>query len=247
LPYPNAKAACVAQCIDLFNHSSETEPPGSPEEYCNANARVSTNFDENTCYEDACTSGGTLLADFFDPRRYQEPVKWIDLINASAAGNDLTRTSPTNGVFDSGGASAQTIEGGDGWVEFEVTEKDKSHFLGLSKDVGADTDPSEVGIQFGIDLAADGKVWIAEDGVALGDFVGTYEAGDRFRVVVKDNLDGTASITYFRLIGPCAPGTPCNGTTIGSSPTMASYPLRVDAALGYEGATLKNVTLVRIQ
>jgi hypothetical protein len=247
LPYGDAKAACVAQCIDLVNHGGEAEPAEGAEKFCQANARVSTNFDKNSCYDNACSDGGTLRPDFVDPRRAQEPVKWIDLLGASAAGNDLTRTLPTDGSFDAGGASAQTITHGDGWVEFEAGENDMGHFIGLSPDVGTDADPSQSDIAFGMRLGAGGNIVIIEDGAPVGGSVGPYSAGDRFRVQVEDNLDGTASVSYFQLSGSCTPGTVCSGTVIATAVKDATYPLRVDASLAAEGATLKNVTLVRIQ
>ena len=247
LPYGDANAACVAQCIDLVNHGGGAEPPGGAEAFCQTHAHVSTNFDKNSCYDNACSGGGTLRSDFVDPRRAQEPVKWIDLIGTSAAENDLSRTLPTDGTFDAGGASAQTIAQGDGWVEFEAGENDKGHVVGLSPDVGTDGDPTPSDVAFGLRLGGGGKVAIFEDGAQVGGSLGSYSAGDRFRVQVKDNLDGTASVSYFQLSGPCTPGTVCNGAVIGTSVKSATYPLRVDASLASEGATLKNVTLVRIQ
>jgi hypothetical protein len=245
--YADANAACVAQCIDLVNHGGGQEPPGGADAFCQANAHVSTNFDKNSCYDDACSGGGTLRSDFVDPRRAQEPVKWIDLVGASVTGNALSRTLATDGLSDAGGASAQTIAHGDGWVEFEAGENDKGHVLGLSPDVGTDADPSPTDIAFGIRLSKVGKVAIVEGDTQVGAAMGTYSPGDRFRIQVKDNLDGTASVSYVQLIGPCTPGTVCSGSVIATSANSAKYPLRVDASLGQEGATLTNVTLVRIQ
>ena len=90
--------------------------------------------------------------------------------------------------------------------------------------------------------------------------IGTYNAGDRFRVRVTDNNDllpHTATITYTRLTAPCTPAPPgtappgvlvCPEIQIGSQTASSpSYPLRVDASLNQLGATLTNVTLVRIK
>jgi hypothetical protein len=245
--YADADAACVDQCIDLLNHAGAPEPQGGVDAFCHAKAHVSTNFDKNSCFDNACSGGGTLRSDFVDPRRAQEPVKWIDLIGTSATDNNLTRTLASDGMFDAGAASDQTITHGDGWVEFETGENDKGHALGLSPDLGTDNDPSQSDIAFGIRLGGGGKFTIVEGGVSMGGALGTYSPGDRFRVQVKDNLDGTATVSYFQLSGPCTPGTVCNGSVVATSATSAKYPLRVDASLGAEGATLNNVTLVRIQ
>jgi hypothetical protein len=80
--------------------------------------------------------------------------------------------------------------------------------------------------------------------------VSTYNAGDRFRVRATDNNDDphTATITYTKLTAPCTPGTVCAEVQIGSQTAPSpSYPLQVDASLRDEGATLTNVTVVRIR
>ena len=179
--YADANAVCVAQCIDLVNQEDGPEPPGGAEAFCQANAHVSTNFDKNSCFDNACSGGGTLRPDFVDPRRAQEPVKWTDLIGTSASGNSLTRTAPTNGIADAGAASEQTITHGDAWVEFEAGENDAGHFIGLSLDVGKDLDPSQADIAFGIRLgetSRDGDR-TEEVGVPQRIFHETVRAADR--------------------------------------------------------------------
>jgi hypothetical protein len=249
VPYANSVAACVAQCIDLLNHDPDgIEPQGSVEAYCQANARLSTHFESSTCWPDACTSAGTLKPDFVDPRRTQEPVKWIDHIGTSASGNTLTRIAPTTTGFDAGAASAQTITHGDGWVEFEAGENTFGHILGFSPDVGPDTDPTELNIGFAIRLKSNGEITIHEGAVEVTASLGSYVAGDRFRVRLTDNHDGTATISYTRLNGACTPGTICDETVLATQTNPGpSYPLRVDASLGAEGSSLANVTLVRIR
>ena len=76
---------------------------------------------------------------------------------------------------------------------------------------------------------------------------GAYSVGERFRVTVTDHADGTAAITYSRIVGPCVPGMPCSETVFhGSARNPATYPFRVDASLRDEGATLTDVRIVRI-
>ena len=62
--------------------------------------------------------------------------------------------------------------------------------------------------------------------------------------------DKTATITYTKLDDPaaCVIGTKCAETEIATQ-TMASpnYPLRITASFREPGATLANVTLVRIK
>ena len=273
VPYKDANDVCVAQCIDLINHGDGPEPEGGAESFCQLNARVSTNFDKTTCFENACSSGGTLLPNFVDPRRTQEPVKWVDLIGTTPTGNTLTRTLPTSNPvnFDAGAASDQLIMKGDAWVEFEAAENNQGHAVGLSAvpvlpgGVPVDGDPSLKDIDFAIVLRTDGNVYIFEGGTKIigpgvNGSIGTYNAGDRFRVRVTDNNDllpHTATITYTRLTAPCTPAPPgtappgvlvCPEIQIGSQTASSpTYPLRVDASLNQAGATLTNVTLVRIK
>ena len=255
-PHADATAVCVAQCKDLFNFG-EGPAPSNVTQFCLDHAKVSTNFNKSTCFDEACENG-TLKSDFADPRRIPEPVIWHDLIGTAAPGNQLMRTAPTTGNddvdYNAGAASKQVIGKGDGWVEFEAAENDLGHVVGLSEscDGCTDDDPSIFDVQFGISLNLDGRVYVIESGVfVLGPDVnnsfGTYAAGERFRVVVTDNNDGTATVSYFRVTGSCSPGTPCPTAFLVSHIGPASYPFRVDASFRQQNATVANATLVRIQ
>ena len=127
--YDDPQAVCVAKCIDLVIDNHEPEEAVA---FCEANAKVSTNIN-NVCFTNACSNGGTPLMPFEDPRRPQEKVQWIHVLgNAQAAGPDLSKVGGVdNATFDSGAASNQAIPQGDAWIEFEVTENDKSHVIGL--------------------------------------------------------------------------------------------------------------------
>lgn len=254
--YADANAVCVAKCVDLANQS-DIEPPGGAQTWCQANAKVSTNFDKHTCFPNACSNGGTPNMPFADPRRAQEPVKWAELGgDATASGNSLSKLTGTGmpgSPFDSGAASdkTQSIGHGDAWVEFSAAETGVSHVLGVSHDDGnGDTDPSLADIGFAISLNYDGNVYILENGASvISQPMGTYAPGDRFRIRIKDNNDGTATISYTRLDnGPCAVGTMCSETTFATQTQPSpKYPLRIDASFREPGATLSNVTMVRIQ
>ena len=177
---------------------------------------------------------------------------WGDLIGVSAGGSSLMRTAPTTGNFDAGAAAAQAIARGDAYLEFGAAETTLTHVAGLSAIVGSDIDPSLADIDFAISLNLDGRYFVLEHGALVpgpdvGGSFGTYSAADRFRVTLHDHSDGTADVAYSKLIGACMPRTPCAETvfrTVTGSP--AHYPLRADASFREVGATLTNVTLVRI-
>jgi hypothetical protein len=245
--YANGNEACIAKCKDLFN----VEGSSVGETFCEQHAHVSTNFDPNGgCYSDVCSPGGTPH-DFIDPRRQQELVIWDapTLKKAEANGNTLTRTDPADGFYSAGGASKQRITTGDAWVEFEAGQTQMGHVLGVSFDDGSvDTDPSFADIDFGISLDFDeSKVFIIENGAIVAGPFDPYEANERFRIRIQDNndVDHTATITYFRL--DCD-NSGCLETQFASqiAATGPKYPLRVDASLLNEFASLANVTMVRI-
>ena len=266
--YADANAVCVAKCKDLIYTGPPPFPPNISD-YCTANARASTNFAEHVCFANGCSNDGTPDTNFWDRRRDPEPVKWHapSLIGTQPIENSLKRLAPTSvgnaAPFNAGAASAQLITKGDGWVEFEANETNMSHVLGLSAncaDVSAcpDQDPGLNDIGFAIKLDNDKRVYLIESGNVLtgpgvnGSYGSYYSAsaslaGERYRVRFKDNFDGTATISYWQVLGQCLVGVACADKLIathdGPSP---KYPLRVDASLREQNATLVNVTLVRI-
>jgi hypothetical protein len=245
--YVDPKAVCVAKCIDLVL-DGDYEPEEGAEAFCEANAKISTNVN-NVCFTNACSNGGTPLMPFDDPRRPQEKVQWIDLLGtAQAVGPDLSKVGGLDdGTLDSGAASNQAIAHGDAWIEFEVTENDKSHVIGVKTIIGGpDIDPSPADIAFALSLNYDGFVYVLENGASyISPPIEQYVPQQRFRIKITDNNDGTASISYWRLNGPCAVGTICNETQIATQTQPSpAYPLRISTSFREPGATLKDVTIV---
>ena len=244
--HPNSTAVCVALCQDLFHGGASNVPPSQASlTWCASNARLSTNYPADGCIDGACSMGALDLP--FDPRRSPEHVIWQDFTGAHDGGgtSTLTREALTSGMWDAGAASKQTIEGGDGYVEFTATETTLARMGGLSSGAPPDTDVNFANIGWGIDLFSNGEISIFESGELISTF-GPYTAGEKFRVKVKDKFNGFAEISYARIIGPCDDGSPCNEAVFYTSETTAAYPIRVDASLFDEGATLTEVRLVFI-
>jgi hypothetical protein len=258
--HADATAVCAAKCEDLTYFSDGPYPADIPA-FCAANARPSTHFPATGCFDNACSEGGTLRPDFADPRRIPEAVVWRDLIGASAVGSNLTQVSPTTtgNVFAAGAVSQQWVTGNDAYVEFEAIENNLSHVAGFAQVSAAcpfpctDSDPGYADIAFALSLNFDGRVYALESGALIpgpdiGQSFGTYAAGERFRVRVKNNFNGTATVSYTRIVGACVPGSPCNETVLFSHAVpSAVYPLRVAAAFREQDATLAQVSIVRIQ
>ena len=258
VPYATLTKACIAKCTDLVNQNGVIPDIGASA-YCEANVKLATNSDPDMCVPGACTSGGNPNLNWVDPRRQPEPVKWIDHIGTSDNGgtNDLERTDPTTGTmtvdFNAGAASAQTIKSGDAWVEFAAGDgTDKVHVLGVRESCAdpfncPDLDPHIETVGYAIDLNSDGMVYVLEPDPSGGPFLVqttglAYTLGERFRVRVTQNIDGTATISYSRLVGG-VDQAPFHITT-SSTP---NYPLRVDTTFREQGARISDVTLVRIK
>jgi hypothetical protein len=254
-PYEDADAVCAAYCTDIFRPGFPEIPPDPlVAAFCAERSHASTNAPIDDCQGGACTPAGALRADYDDPRRRPEAVRWRDGVGVATSGvfdNFLTKTGPGTGGFDSGAASVQAITNGDGYFEFTAARVDTARAAGLSVGDGPDGDPTLAGIGFAVRLSPAGDVFIHENGVELvggnpnGSFA-TYAANDRIRVSVTDNHDGTATIGYALIPALCGAGPLCPEVPLRTA-GPASYPFRVDASLRTPGATLDDVRVVRIK
>jgi hypothetical protein len=256
--YVDANAACVAKCKDLMNNS-EIPAPGGIDAFCASNAHVSTNFPLHSCFEGACSDGGTFDLNYPDPRRNAELIMWNDTAGTSAAGNNLTRTAAEDSStgtppgFNAGAWSGQPITSGSAFVDFEAGAPNLDAILGVSfvscvdPQTCPDSDASAADIDYGITLHADGNFYVIEKGVPIATPFGTYSQNDIFRIRVIDQLDGNALIEYATVPNACIPGQPCPDNVFHTSSTLSKYPLRVDASIRKQNSTLQNVTIVRIQ
>ena len=255
--YGTADALCVAQCEDFFatTDAQGNVIPNSPPDpatvaWCAAHAHASTNFPELPAtpnpYTGACSAAGMFDTAFGDPRKLPEPIVWENLVGTSASGSTLTKTAGTAN-FDSGGVSTQTIDVADGYVEFTAPDNTTAKIVGLTTGPpGADTDASANALNFGVGLSFNGQVFVYENGNAIGP-LGAYLAGDRFRVTVHDNFDGTATVSFSTVTGTCNPGSACNETVFSTGTMTGAYPFHVDASLYSPGTTITNVQIVRIE
>ena len=244
-------AVCTALCLDLFSAEDQNVPPtAEAEAFCASAARLATNFPTSGCFDGVCSTTGGLITPFADPRRIPEPVDWINEVGVMAVGGSLTRTAPFTGNFDAGASSMQLINqvitGGDAYVEFTATETNRTRIAGLSSGPPPPGGIQFADINFGIEFFNTGEMFVVENGSAVSSF-GAYNPGEKFRVKLRDNFDGTAAVSYARIIGPCVDGSMCNENVFHPSTNTATYPVRVDAMFQDVGATLTEARIVRIR
>jgi hypothetical protein len=190
---------------------------------------------------------GGLRLTFDDPRRHPEPVAWTNLDGVRPTGGTLTRTAPTTGFADAGASSSQLIAGGDGYLEFTLRETVTARAAGLSSGAPPAGGIEFTDIGFGILVFPGGEIHVIQNGLSVGTF-GFYIGGDRFRVKLRDNFDGTAAVSFARVTGPCVDGSPCSEAVIEPPGSYtATYPVRVDAMIREENGTITDARIVRIR
>ena len=147
---------------------------------------------------------------------------WTHDVGVRVSGSSLIKTAAVG--WNSGAISANTLEAGDGAMEFTATEVNTTRVAGLSD---GDVNQGWEDIAFGIKVRDDATIEVVESGTSRGTF-GSYAAGDRFRVEVVSGV-----VTYAQ-----------NDSVFYASTLAPSYPMVVDTALYSAGATLTDVVLV---
>jgi hypothetical protein len=158
-------------------------------------------------------------------RASDQAVIWTDILNATAIGNSLQKTSGCDGCEDGGASSQPAISQGDGFVEFTVGEADTFWVGGLSH---GDDSTTIADVDFAWRFNGGGWADVLEGGLYQSGGDTPYAAGDVFRVAVVGG-----KIQYSR-----------NGTLLRESQTaVPQYPLLLDVSLGSLGATVQNARI----
>ena len=152
-------------------------------------------------------------------------VIWTNVVNASANGNTLTKSSGGNG-WNAGASSLQFIQSGKAFVEATVAQSNVNAMFGLSK---GDSNQHFNDIDFTIYMHTSGQVFVFRNGSNLASPT-TYTAGDVLRVEV----DG-ANVLFKK-----------NGTTFHTLNNVInanSYPLIVDTTIFSTSASIQNAKM----
>jgi hypothetical protein len=151
----------------------------------------------------------------------EEPVVWTNAVGVTASGSDLTKTGGAG--WDAGASSTRAIQSGDGYMEVTVAEVVLSRIAGLSR---GDTDQTKADVDYGVEISADGLLYVWENGVQRSSGV-AYAVGDVIRVGVEGGV-----VRYYR-----------NDTLLYTSTVPPTYPLLLDTSLFETNATLKKASL----
>jgi hypothetical protein len=149
-------------------------------------------------------------------------VVWSSLVNVTASGNSLTKSSGCDGCVDAGAHSRQEIAAGDGYLEFTASETSSWRSIGFK---GGNPGVNTSEIHFAISLKPDGVVEVRERGMLRTNT--TYVRGDVFRIALM-----AGAIRYYK-----------NGRLLYISGLPPAYPLLVGASLQSRGATVTNAII----
>ena len=184
-----------------------------------------------TFYSSALAPGFPLVVDtsLYTPGATIDDVvlvatsfEWENAVGVAVDGRDLTKTIA--GVWNGGASSVQTLEA-DGFLEFTTAENTTGKMIGLSSD---DSSQHYSDIDFALYLKANGSVAVYEGGLLRAASIGSYVAGDRFRIAVLGGV-----VTYSQ-----------NGSVpLYTSTSTPSFPLRADTSFLTPGGTVRDVRL----
>ena len=148
-------------------------------------------------------------------------VVWTQLVNATATGPTIAKSGGQAQLDDAGGASAQSITAGDGWLELTVGDPAPFRMAGLALPHAG---TSESAIDFAFHLQA-GRADVYERGAWKAD--NTAVAGDLLRIDVAGGI-----VTYSK-----------NGSAVYTSAATPAYPLLASASLIDAGAAVDDARL----
>src|SRR6185503_8801243 len=158
--------------------------------FCLNHAKVSTNSGDvfaALCVIPDEDFDDPTLPQNTDPRRNPELVRWTDRVGVTASPapffDKLVRTAATSQppAFNAGATSTQVITRGDAFVEFTALGGMTERAVGFGQGL---VEAGVSGWVFGLDASNGGNVVLVENG-QFTSFLGTYVAGDRFRIAIE--------------------------------------------------------------
>jgi hypothetical protein len=153
-----------------------------------------------------------------------EPVVWTSPVNVTVAGNAITKNAGCNGCSDAGAVSQQSIQSGDGAVEFTVSAK-AALTVGLSTGNPGMTLNE---IDFGLRFAPGNVVQVRESGRRKA--VWRFPAGATHKIAIE-----SGAVKYY-----------LDGAVKYTSRSPVTYPLLVDTVLWTVGGAVKDAVMTTV-
>lgn len=153
----------------------------------------------------------------------QTPVEWTDLVNVSADGNTLTKTSVSPSL--EGGASSLQIIFEDGAISVHVDQTNTTRMFGFS---ASNLDAGYQTIDYAFLLSGNGGIYVYESGDLKNNVpLGNYAIGDQLSV------ERTGDVIEYKQ----------NGLVVYTSDVSFSGPLLVDTFLYENNARIHNAMI----
>jgi RHS repeat-associated protein len=150
-------------------------------------------------------------------------VSWSNGVGVSISGDNLTRTMAGDS-WSAGARSSQSITSGDGYLEFTVSETNKTRSVGLTNDTSHNMISYQY-INYGFFLNENGQLLTHEGFTTYGSF--TYATGDKLRVSIEGGV-----VKYRK-----------NGILLRTSTVAPTYPLYAGAAIYSNSGTVTNAVI----
>ncbi|MFL6214632.1 MAG: fibronectin type III domain-containing protein [Blastocatellia bacterium] len=149
-------------------------------------------------------------------------VVWTGMVNCTASGNGLQKTSGRDDTPDAGARSQQSLVSGDGYLQFTAQETNKLRFCGLTRNPAV---PDFLGIDYMIKLNDFAIAEVREANVYKWEV--PYTTGDVFRIAVEGG-----GVKYYK-----------NGTAFYTSTRAVGYPLTTAASFIALSGTITNAVM----
>ena len=164
---------------------------------------------------------GTTTAIYKFGAATTENVAWTEHVNATSAGNTLSKTNGTT-AWDASAVSTKAIDSPDGYLEVSASLSPKVAMAGLAY---GNTNSGYSDIDFALYMAS-GTLYVYEGGLNRGSF-GALQGTDKLRVSIE------AGVVKYRK----------NGTLLYTSAIAPRYPLLVDTSLHSSTAVIQGAVL----
>lgn len=150
-------------------------------------------------------------------------VVWGNTVNCEALDSVLRKIGGSDNSDDAYATSSQTVEQGDTFVDFTVSDQNKERWCGFNNSNQLHQSTSD--INFALRLSDNKKLFVVENGIVRAKT--KYKQGNTFRIAVESGV-----VNYYR-----------NGSVFYTSSSRPQYPLSVNASLVSIDSSIERVVV----